>query len=82
MISKLHSIVTDKKAETVKLLLIKVELVNMTLAVTGVESNEASLVCTDDWVVNDSNGVVDVALVTLQERMNWCWQHTNSATSE
>ncbi len=48
MISKLHSIVTDKKAETVKLLLIKVELVNMTLAVTGVESNEASLVCTDD----------------------------------
>ena len=33
----------------------------MTLAVTGVESNEASLICTDDWVTNDSNGVVDVA---------------------
>ncbi len=82
MASKLHSIVTDKEAETVKLLLIKDELLNMTLAVTGVESNEASLICTDDWVVNDSNKVVDVALDTLQERMTWCWVHTNSATSE
>ncbi len=48
MASKLHSIVTDKEAETVKLLLIKDELLNMTLTVTGVESNEASLICTDD----------------------------------
>ena len=82
MACKLHSIVTDKEAEIVKLVLIKVELVNMTLAVTGVEYNEASLICTDDWVTNVSNGVVDVALDTLQERMTWCWEHTNSATSE
>ncbi len=48
MACKLHSIVTDKEAEIVKLLLIKDELLNMTLAVTGVEYNEASLICSDD----------------------------------
>ncbi len=82
MACKLHSTVTNKEAETVKLLLIKDKLLNMTLAVTEVESNEAPLICTDDRVPNDSNGVVDVALNTLQERKTWCSEHTNSATSE